>query len=73
MGTGKPQKFPSNISNNEIIPDENFPDYGTNKIDIVIIFNSSAHLNSIACHFATLDITANYHAIVIISSIILEF
>ena len=27
MGTGKPQKFFSNISNNEIIPDENFPNY----------------------------------------------
>ena len=27
MGTGKPQKIFSNISNNEIIPDKIFPDY----------------------------------------------
>ena len=29
MGTGKPQKIFLNISNNEIIPDKNFPDCGT--------------------------------------------
>ena len=32
----------------------------TNNIDIVVIYISSAPLNSTTCHFATLDIMANY-------------
>ena len=41
MGTGKPQKpFLSNISNNNIIPDENFPDYGNHSTDTVLNTNN---------------------------------
>ena len=36
MGNGKPRKFFSNISNNEIIPDENFPDYANYKLFIIM-------------------------------------
>ena len=44
----------------------------TNNIDIVIIFISSTPLNSTACHFVALGITANYCVKMIISLIVFE-
>ena len=35
MGIAKPWKLFSNIFNNEIIPDENFPDYGIMQLEWV--------------------------------------
>ena len=44
----------------------------TNNIDIVVIFISSAPLNSTACRFATPSITAYYRVTMIISSIVFK-
>ena len=43
-----------------------------NNIEMVAIFISRAPLNSTACHFATQDIIANYHAMMAISLIVFE-
>ena len=44
----------------------------TNNIDTVVTFISSAPSNSIACHFATPGITANYCITMVISSMVFK-